>query len=364
MSRSLRLMTSMTCAALALLLLQAVPVSASRVGEATADSGAVGSHTVFVLREPIPLQAAAQAINRTSLRPFSFDHMGLKRGGFQSRDLDLASTLSAYRAAYGRHNLGEPQVFSFRLEGVATTEALGELAALVLRRVEVEPTATVAVMTPQEGGAVATNPAVAPASVDPNRPPWLPERGFTNAYNDTNVCFPGVFSCAEARGADLYFSFDRASPGADFAPDWAYEHDFKLINENNWNTDNGICPAPQSNDFWADRNSGIQWDTTMPNPYLDTNASDHCREHDLTVGSYRPDRFVTRTYDINLVVAPGDHGDSEYQLRPEVLDKDCEFSPWCVGIKGYKSRVVVVDRTQGAVPGCLRWGAPRVVSSC
>jgi hypothetical protein len=354
----------MTCAVLAVLLLQAVPVSASKAAETTSDSGAVGIHTVFVLREAIPLEAVAQAIDRTGLRPFSLEHTGPKRGGFHSQDLGLTSTLSAYRAAYGRHKLGDPQVFSFRLEGVATPEALGELAALVLRRVEIEPTATVAVMTPQDGGAVAVNPEVAPASVDPNRPPWLPERGFTNAYNDTNVCFPGVFSCAEARGADLYFSFDRTSPGEDFAPDWAYEHDFKLINENNWNTDNGVCPAPQRNDYWADRDSGIQWDTTMPTPYLDTNAFDRCREHDLTVGSYHPDRFVTRTYDINLIVAPGDHGDSEYQLRAEVLDKDCESSPWCVGIFGYEKKVVMVNRNQGTVPGCLRWSAPEMVSSC
>lgn len=188
-----------------------------------------------------------------------------------------------------------------------------------------------------------------------DKKPWSPERGLNIAYDDTGTCFPGIITCAEARGVDLHLTFDRETPGDEFTDYWAYEHDFKLYNEENWNNDY-VCPANQKNDFWADREAGIVWGTTMPDPYLDTNASDNCREHDLSVGSYHRRKFERKSYYVGLIVAPGDHGDSEYKLRSEALDKDCDISPWCVGIKGDDGgREVLVPETSGFAPGCRTW---------
>lgn len=355
----MRLWKSAVSIALSLMLVSFVVPSAEARAWTTespnlSSSAPAGLDTVFVLQEPVPLTAAVAALEAGSARVVAFEHATTTtRGGFYSRELSLDDAVRFYRESYARWHEGEPSVFAVRFEGAVPTTSLQSLAGLVLRRAEVARESTVVVDEPSSGGAITTDPETAPATI-PNKKPWAPESGFSRLYDNTGLCFPGIISCAEARGADLYLTFERDNPGADFAADWAYEHDFKLYNENNWNTDY-ICPRNQQNDFWAYRDAGISWDTTMPNPYLDTRASDHCRWHDLTVGSYRPDRFVKRTYDINLFVAPGDHSSSPYLLQGEVLDKDCEVSPWCVGIGGYRDHQRYVGETRGVAPGCRRW---------
>lgn len=326
--------------------------------------------TVLVLDRPVPLSAVAAVLDRSGARPIAFEHVaGERRGGFYSRRLATGDALRFYRESYARWHAGEPSLLAMRLDRMPSAADLGGVA--VARALTVRPDDVVVVLG---DGTIALNPRAvsdedptAPASVVPDVKAWAPERGHTTAYDDTDLCFPGIITCAQARGVDHYLSFDRTTPGDEFADDWVYEHDFKLFNPENWDTDYGICPSNQRNDFWADRNAGITWETTMPDPYLDTAVSDHCRYHDLTVGTYNPDKFVTRTYDINLVIAPGDHSDSEFQLRGEALEKDCEFSPWCVGAFGEREGgggQLLVGSSKGVAPGCHRWAKGQDSQPC
>ena len=345
---SRRLWVSGACTALAAL----SPVAA----DATRSPAPAVGHTVFVFDRATDLGTVAASLGRVGARVAAFEHDGARRGGFASSRLSLADAVSFYRGAYATLDPSgaDPQVFSVRFAGLVATADLGAMAPHVVRRVVVAPDDIVAVTPAADGADVATNPKVAPADVVPGKKAWSPERGVNDLYNNSGYCFPGIISCAQARRADLWLTFDRATPGNEFAADWAYEHDFKLYNEENWNTD-GICPAPQRNDFWADQSAGIVYATNMPDPYLDTGASDNCRYHDLTIGSYNPDEFNTGTYAISIVVAPGDHGDSEYQMRAEALDKDCEYSPWCVGIGGFGEGDLLVGTERGIAPGCRTW---------
>lgn len=174
-------------------------------------SGAVEQHTLFVLDSAKPLSQVAAGIAATGLRPFAVEHIsGERRGGFSSRLLDLTETVAQYRMGYQDtyDTTAEPQVFAFRLEGVAATDALGSLAQDVLNRELVAAGSTTYVAPPEEGGTVETDPQVAPANLPKEK--WAPESGKTVGSNVENWT-----ECAPKVGPSCYGADPQGHPLSD-----------------------------------------------------------------------------------------------------------------------------------------------------
>jgi len=107
--------------------------------------------------------------------------------------------------------------------------------------------------------------------------------------------------------------------------------------------------------------------TTMPDGYIDhATQFDPCTVLDLTIGSYHPEKFKAKKYKIAIVANrnTNNHTGSRYQLRAEQLDRECDFSPFCVGIGGFSSRMLLVSDSKGFAPGCRDWWRNKPSEPC
>jgi hypothetical protein len=348
----------------------AVPAGASAAGEPKGNSD-----VVIVLAKDTSLDLLAPALAAGGGTAVEWHHRtGEWRGGFYSLGIPAEIQLKNYRAAYAdRFGGGEPSPFAVRVRGVeqALLGALATAGIALQGAHEVPSVATVFVDEPEDGGLVAIQPQVAPTSVM-STTPWQPDYGKVELFDDTGVDYRSGnlgLTNEEARGVTQSIVWDHDNVGGLFDSEWAYEHDFKLYNPNNLDLPQGadqvFCPNYQRADFWAYKNDGIEWDSTLPDGYLDTGLSDACDYHDLTIGTYHPTKLQGGIeYRIGMTVAQGDVDQSAYQLRGETLDRDCDVNPWCVGIGGGReSGDLLVGIERGVAPGCRTW-VPNLSEPC
>lgn len=345
---------------------QASTVGAVVLGEADSPES---TDVVVVFQRDTPLATLGAAVSTAGATVVEWRHRNAgSGGGFYSLGVPTTTQVANYRAAYAdRFDGDQPEPFAVRVRGNAAqlVDALASEGVDVQHTATVPSGETVYIGEPEEGGEVSIDPEVAPANVTGPHP-WQPDRGMVDLVNDTGVRYASGnlgLTFEEARGILQTIVWDHDNVGGQFKADWAYEHDFKLYNPNNMDLE--ACPGYQRSDFWAYQMDGIAWDSNLPDAYLDTGASDKCTYHDITVGSYNPTKLQRAIeYWISMTVAQGDTDQSAYQLRGEVLDKDCEFSAWCVGIGGYQDRGdLLVGVQRGVAPGCRTW-IPNESTTC
>lgn len=293
-----------------------------------------------MLDSPRPLWEVAEAISGTGLKIVSLEHAGGgTQGGFLAGVLANEQAIDVYRKNYGGIKNAEPGVFAVRLAGrFDPRDGFSGLSDDIVSQRTVPPEVTVNVSPPEEGGAIAADPQAAPTA--DKKKPWAPESGRTEGHAQDS----------ENRKLTHKITFSRASPGSEFKQDWAYEHDFKLINRDN--PDSVICPIWKRDNFWISR-SGMTYDTDMPDPYLDTEASDNCQQSDLTIGSYHPAKFRSKTYTITMSAPDGRLDRSPFTNVAAARGRQCGFDAWCVGLPWhFGDDDVLIGETKGSLPGC------------
>lgn len=314
--------------------------------------------TVLILHNPTLLLHLEPQLAASGLHVVGLQHNnGGRAGGLVGRHLTFPQALRLYRDALVAWSLGEPEITAVRVAGDISARGLGQLDDLVATRSVVSSEAPFGSQMSETGEKSETTTLPAFTGGE-----WAPEHGSINAY-DSGQCSPGFLSCTPIRAVTQTLTFDRDHPGTAFNFDWAYEHDVKLINTNNWTVDRSMCPQ-QNDEFWTNRDAGLAYSTDIPDSYLDTNASDNCQLEDLTVGTYQPRKFERKTYTINIAVMAGNANWSQLEVEAQARHKDCDWSPWCVGLRGYSANSLLVGRDVAVVPGCRFWTRGQSSSQC
>lgn len=77
---------------------------------------------------------------------------------------------------------------------------------------------------------------------------------------------------------------------------------------------------------------GSGWDTTLPDPYLDTQALDGNNEYNIAVGTFDPDLISTGIwYQTWVRLKSTNSNQSKYKISGQRGDSICEAGAWCVG---------------------------------
>jgi hypothetical protein len=359
-------------AALSCVALLAVLLPAAGSDPALAAAPTEPAHeTIFLLDRPLPLDRVTADLAASGLQPVSFEHTGSSRGGFDVGGLSLDDAARDYRRAFEKAGGTEaqPQVFSVRVSGDVSAESLGELDGLVAatRTVDSGQPAVVIPVDPQTRHGKApgtTSDRRAGTTLNLRRGTTLDRTKITSALN----LRPAVGSeWAPTAGTVSGYEdspwrvvrhtmwWTNQSQLDSFGETGAYEHNFKLYDYDN--TESGLRPGCDSEDFWVQRSLAMYWSTTYPDAagaYLDTDRDDPCSEADLSIGVYRPQMLSAGVQYTTYFVGLGGPTaqTSPFGLGAQRAPRNCDLpfihigvnNPNCVGavsspISGYVSLI-------------------------
>lgn len=331
-------------------------VGVSPVATVTVPAEALPSSYV-VFTDPQPMAAVFSVLATEALHPLEFEHVvsgdegQLTGGGFYAPDAPLADQEAYYRVLHQDRHEVDPLIVTVRLSGVHDASALAALADEVER---VEPIAAltgdndnpsgIQGQSAQAGGGSGTLTAV-------EREDWWPDRGTVFAF-DSEVTFPvlppciSLFFCPPAgtlvqptRDIVQEFGWDDQEALDLLTSGLAYEHDFKLFNDDLDPMQKRPFCGFSFDDFWSSRVM-IWWDADIPfsaRPYLDTGVEDECTVSDFTIGILLPASLEAGFFRTEIRTLPGDLDESPYRLQAQQLGKTggvlCR-SKWCVNILG------------------------------
>lgn len=316
-----------------------------------------GPETIFLLDRPVPLDRVTADLAASGLQPVSFEHTGSSRGGFDVGELSLEDAERDYLRAFEEAGGAEaqPQVFSVRVSGDVSAQALAGLDELVAatRTVDSGQPAVVIPVDPESRrgkAAQATAHRKKTTSALNLRPAfgseWAPSAGTVSGYQ-------GMESSWRVIRHTMWWT--NQSQLDSFGETGAYEHNFKLFDYDNG--ESGLRPGCLAEDFWVQRSIAMYWSTTYPDAagaYLDTDRDDPCSEADLSIGVYRPQMLSAgveyTTYFVGLGGPTAET--SPFGLGAQRAPRNCDLpfihvginNPNCVGamdspISGYVSLI-------------------------
>lgn len=339
--------------------------------------------TLFSLDPSAPLIEVLQAVANAQAEWLELRHSGAGEGGVVLGSEHPSEAIQEYVAFYAERYgpSSNPLVSEFTVGGDLPTTALGSLASKVQARQVIDPTwddlGDTPDGSPESGPAYPDDLFAADAHAetlpedprdDPDAPGaataraaapnpyklWAPTYGKAWTYPVPGRPRPRTILLTLTWGRQA--SIDDFNRGLLFE-NYAYEHDFKLINRDN--PGGLIHPACGGNNdnFWARRS--VFWDTNFPKkakPYFDTDDSDSCEYQDFTVGLYHPLEHLRprKKYEIIINARAGNKSSSPYILAGQRLRKGCDNTPICVGITGGEGQRLVGE-SAGRAPECRRW---------
>lgn len=344
------------------------------------------TETTFELASSVTPDTVVQAAASAGAGLLDMTHSGVSPGGYVVGQQTAAAAVVTYKQSYAAH-VGAavtPPVTTFALRGSVPTSSLGPLASNVATRSEFDPASTNSIDTATYDPEPLTNypddlaadDAYAETLAIDSRVDndavaasgaklWAPTYGKAWTYNVSGNPLPRrfllTFTWTKQSSID---DFDRAN-----APDWAYEHDFKLINRDNPGALRDPLCFGNDDNFWA-KHDDLYWYVNKPleiaKPYLDTRVSDPCDMLDFTIGLYHPIRLRPgQKYEIVIQAKAGTKAVSPYTHYGQKLGKVCDVRPGCVNPTSTGGRSQpYVGESKGRAPECRRWRKGRASRPC
>jgi hypothetical protein len=297
------------------------------------------SYVVF--ETPVEFSTLIAALEASGLEPLEFEHVVTQPdgqttgGGFYAADVPLPDQEAFYRAFHQEKYGEDPAISSVRVSGIQDASQLGDLADQI-DRIDTIPALSGDGEGPEgadqgnseSGQSTETEFAVSSLA---EREDWWPDRGTLYAY-DTSVTFllppPCILLCPPpslvmpTRNIEQDFEWQDQDAIDLLTAGFAYEHDFKLFNEELPDRQSPFCGL-SSFEFWSSR-VVMWWDATVPflaKPYLDTGVLDECTTSDFTIGILLPSLLAADFYGTEIRTLRGTQDTSPYSLEAQKLGR-------------------------------------------